>query len=95
MKAICEELNVRIITSAAYSPQTQRKGDHSYRTQKEKLKFDIMNYEYGLNWVENLPEYQKVYNKSPHSSLGFLTPFEVYFGRPSNRPKNKLFLGEN
>ena len=33
-------------------------------------------------------------NESPHSSLGFLTPFEVYFGRPANRQKNKLFLDE-
>ena len=47
-----------------------------------------------LNWVENLPEYRKLYNESPPESLGFLTPFEVYFGRPSNRPRNKLCLGE-
>ena len=94
VKAICEALNVRIINSAAYSPQTQGKDERSHRTWKEKIKFDIVNCENDLNWVENLPEYQTLYNESSHSSLGFLTPFEVYFGRPSNRPKNKLFLGE-
>ncbi len=94
VKVICEALNVRIINSAAYSPQTQGKDERSHRTWKEKIKFDIINCDNDLNWVENLPEYQKLYNESPHSSLGFLTPFEVYFGRPSNRPKNKLFLGE-
>ena len=35
-----------------------------------------------------------MYNQSPHSSLGFPTPFEVYFGRPPNTLKNKLFLDE-
>ena len=58
---------------------------------KEKVKFDIVSGD-DLNWVEYLSEYQKLYNESPHSSLGFLTPFEVYFGRPPNRLKNKLFL---
>ena len=94
VKVICEALNVRIIQSAAYSPQTQGKDERSHRTWKEKIKFDIINCENDLNWVEYLPEYQKLYNESPHSSLGFLTPFEAYFGRPANRPKNKLFLGE-
>ena len=54
----------------------------------------MINCENDVNWVENLPEYQKIYNESPHRSLGFLTPFEVYFGRTSNRPRNKLFLAE-
>ena len=94
VKVICEALNVRIIHSAAHSPPTQGKDERSHRTWKEKIKFDIINCENDLNWVENLPEYQKLYNESPHSSLGFLTPFEVYIGRPANRPKNKLFLGE-
>ena len=60
---------------------------------EEKVKFDIVSGD-DLNWVEYLSEYQKLYNESPHSSLGFLTPFEVYFGRPPNRLKNKLFLDE-
>lgn len=95
VKTICESLNVRIIKSAAYSPQTQGKDERSHRTWKEKVKFDILNGHHDdLNWVEYLPEYQKLYNESPHSSLGFLSPFEVYFGRPSNRLKNKLSLGK-
>ena len=93
VKTICESLNVRIIKSAAYSPQTQGKDERSHRTWKEKVKFNIVNSD-ELNWVEYLPEYQKLYNKSPHSSLGFLTPFEVYFGRHPSRLRNKLFLGE-
>ena len=46
-----------------------------------------------LNWVEYLQHNQQLYNESPHRSLGFLSPFEVYFGRKPNRIRNKLFLG--
>ena len=42
----------------------------------------MINCENDVNWVENLPEYQKIYNESPHRSLDFL------------RPRNKLFLAE-
>ena len=89
VKTIYEQLNV----SAAYSPQTHGKDERSHRTWTEKVKFDIVNSD-ELNQVGYLPEYQKLYNESPHSLLGFLTPFEVYFGRHPNRLKNKLFLGE-
>lgn len=93
VKLVCESLNDRIIKSSAYSPQTQGKDERSHRTWKEKVKFDIVSGD-DLNWVEYLSEYQKLYNESPHSSLGFLTLFEVYFGRPPNRLKNKLFHDE-
>ena len=93
VKLVCESLNVRIIKSSAYSPQTQGKDERSHRTWKEKVKFDIVSGD-ELNWVQYLSEYQKLYNETPHSSLGFITPFEVYFGRPPNRLKNKLFLDE-
>ena len=93
VKAICESLYVRIIKSVAYCPQTQGKDERSHRTWKTKEKFDIVNCD-GLNWVEDRPEYQKLYNESPQSSLGFLTPFEVYFGCPSDRLKNKMSLAK-
>jgi len=95
VKTLCESLNVRIIKSAAYHPQSQGKDERSHRTWKEKMKFDMLNSCNGdLNWVEYLPMYQQLYNESPHGSLGLLTPFEVYFGRPVNRLHNKLFIGE-
>ena len=60
---------------------------------KKKAKFGIVN-SGELNWEEYVLQYQKLHNESPHSSLGFLTPFEVYFGRPLNRLRNKLSLGK-
>ena len=38
VKTVCETLNVRIIKSSAYSPQTQGKDERSHRTWKEKNK---------------------------------------------------------
>ena len=94
VKTLCEALNVRIIKSSAYSPQTQGKDERSHRTWKEKIKYDVVNSDGELNWVENLPIYQQLYNESPHSSLGMQSPFEVYYGRQPNRVGNKLSLGE-
>ena len=93
VKTVCETLNVRIIKSSAYSPQTRGKDERSHRTWKEKIKFDLINNNGDLNWVEYLQQYQQLYNESPHRSLGQLSPFEVYFGRKPNRHRNKLFLG--
>ena len=50
---------------------------------EKKAKFGIVN-SGELNW-EYVLQYQKLHNESPHSSLGFLTPFEVYFGRPQTQ----------
>lgn len=47
-----------------------------------------------MNWVQNLPLYQRLYNESPHRSLGLACPFEVYFGRTPNTLKNRLCLEE-
>lgn len=96
VRTVCETLNVRIIKSSAYSPQTQGKDERSHRTWKEKIKFDLINNNNNgdLNWVEYLQQYQQLYNESPHRSLGFLSPFEVYFGRKPNRYRKKLLLGE-
>jgi len=59
VKTVCETLNVRIIKSSAYSPQTQGKDERSHRTWKEKVKFDLINNTNGdLDWVEYLQQYQ-------------------------------------
>ena len=59
----------------------------------EGEKFDLINNNADLNWVDCLQQYQHFYNESPHRSLGLLSPFEVYFGRKPNRYRRKLFLG--
>ena len=82
IKTVCETLNVRIIKSSSYSPQTKGKDERSHRTWKEKIKIFLINNNNGdLNWVEHPHQYQQLYNESLHRSLGQLSPFEVYIGR--------------
>lgn len=68
---ICKEMNVKIIRSSAYTPTTQGKDERSHRPWKEKLRYDMMEKiaHEGMNWVENLPLYQKIYNESPNLSV--------------------------
>ena len=80
-KTVCETLNMHIIKSSAYSPQMQGKDECSHRTHKEKINFDLINNSSDLNQVELLQQYQQLYRKSPHCSLGFVSPFELYFSR--------------
>ena len=94
VKTLCEALNVRFIKSSACSPQTQGRDERSHRTWKEKIKYDVINSDGEMNWVENLPIYQQLYNESPDSSPWMQSPFEVYYGRQANRVRNKLSLGE-
>lgn len=70
MTVVCKEMNVEIIRSSAYTPTTQGKDERSHRTWKEKPRYNMMEKikHEGMNWVENLPLYQKIYNESPHLS---------------------------
>ena len=94
VKTVCETLNARIIKSSAYSPQTQENDKRSHRTWNEKTRFDLLNCDKELNWLESPAVYQQLYDESPHSSLGMATPFEVYFGREPNRVKFRISLAE-
>ena len=38
----------------------------------------------GINWANNLPSYCRILNEEKKEELGWLSPFEVYYGRKSN-----------
>ena len=38
----------------------------------------------GINWAKNLPSYCRMPNEETKKELGWLSPFEVYYGRKSN-----------
>ena len=94
VKTLCETLNAQIIKISVYSPQTQENDERSHRTWNEKTRFDLLNCDKELNWLESPAVYQQLYDESPHSSLGMATPFEVYFGREPNRVKFRISLAE-
>jgi len=38
----------------------------------------------GINWEKNLPSYCRILNEEKKEELGWLSPFEAYYGRKSN-----------
>ena len=70
------------------------KDERSHDTWKEKIKYDVISNDEELNWGENLPIYQQLYNQFPHGCLGMQSPFEVYYGSQPNSVRNKLSLSE-
>ena len=38
----------------------------------------------GVNWLQRLPNYQRILNEDPKEVLAYKTPFEVYFARKFN-----------
>ncbi len=53
--------------------------------------FDVLSMKKrGINWVKQLPIYAATINEDAKEELGWKTPFEIYYGRQSNRVKNPL-----
>ena len=75
-----QKLKVHINKASPYHPQSQGKDEHSHRTWKDYYRHDLLS-DSGTSWPQNLPVYMHMYNTSPHSSLGYKTPFEVYYCR--------------
>ena len=86
VKRLEKDFKIKIIRSRPYHPQSQGKVERGHRTFHQKTNYDLMKLvgKAGLNWVKELPEYQKVLNDDPKEVLGYLTPFQVYYGRKSN-----------
>ena len=46
------------------------------------MKYDIIQMDSkGVNWVQKLPNYQRILNEAPKEVSAYKTPFEVYFAR--------------
>ena len=78
----CKGIDNKIINSRAYHPQSQGKVGRSYRTLRDKIRYDLPGE--GCNWVRELPKYQSVINDDVKRELGGRSPFQIYFNRKSN-----------
>ena len=82
---ICKKYRIRRIRSRPYYPQSQGKVERSHRRLRDKMMFDLLAMKgKGINWAKNLPRYCRVLNEEKKEELGWLSPFEVYYGRKSN-----------
>ena len=71
--------------SSPYHPQSQGKVELSHRALRSKMEYDIIQMgSKGVNWVQRLPNYQRILNEDPKEVLAYKTPFEVYFAHKCN-----------
>ena len=91
VKKLCKNLNVKMIQSRPYHPQSQGKVERSHRALRKKIAFDFVHLRRsGVNWAKQLKEYQKLQNEESMESLGNKSPFEVFYGRKSNAVLNHI-----
>ena len=82
VKELCRQLGIKIICSSPYHPQSQGKVERSHRALRSKMEYDIIQMDSkGVNWVQKLPNYQRILNEAPKEVSAYKTPFEVYFAR--------------
>ena len=91
VKKLCKNLNVKMIQSRPYHPQSQGKVERSHRALRKKIAFDFGHLrKSGVNWAKQLKEYQKLQNEESMEALGNKSPFEVFYGRKSNAVLNHI-----
>ncbi|XP_049926648.1 uncharacterized protein LOC126406426 [Epinephelus moara] len=95
VKKLMDSLQVKIIQSSPYHPQSQGKVERSHRLLRKKIMYDLVQYQKGgVNWVKHLPIYAKVMNEDPKEVLSVMSPFQVYYGRQSHAWSNQLISQE-
>ena len=91
VKKLCKNLNVKMIQSRPYHPQSQGKVERSHRALRKKIAFDFGHLrKSGVNWAKQLKEYQKLQNEESMEALANKSPFVVFYGRKSNAVLNHI-----
>ncbi|KAL9953247.1 hypothetical protein ACROYT_G040633 [Oculina patagonica] len=92
---LCRKMQVKMINSRPYHPQSQGKVERSHRALRSKVEYDLMKMgKKGHNWVKALPERQKILNEDPKEVLKYKSPFEVYFARKPSNHQSRFLEGE-
>lgn len=85
-KHLMRKLNIKDIKSRPYHPQSQGKIERMHKSLKRKIAYDLAHAStVGVNWANQLSEYQRIMNNSPKECLAWNTPHDIYYGRdPTN-----------
>ena len=72
-------MKIKTIYSRPYHPQSQGKVERSHRSLREKMTYDFLRK--GVNWMKELPIYQRVLNEEPKEVLKYNFAFQVYYAQ--------------
>ena len=78
VKRLCRKMQVKMIHSRPYHPQSQGKVrvERSHHALRSKMEYDLLKMgKKGLNWAKALPEYQNILNEDPKEVLQYKSPF--------------------
>ena len=85
VKRLCHRMNIKLIYSRPFHPQSQGKVERSHRSVISKTEYDFLKMgRKGVYRAENLSNYQRILNEDPKEVLGYKTPFEVCFARSNS-----------
>ena len=86
LQPLCKQLKIKLIKSRPYHPQSLGKAEESHRRLRKKIMYDLVSLDKkGVNWAENLEDYNRILNEECKKELCWRSPFEIYYGRKSNQ----------
>ena len=81
-----KKMNIKVIKSRPFHPQSQGKIERLHRQLRQKIMFDLLSLrKNGVNWVKHLPRYATILNEEPREELNWKSAFNIYYGHKSNR----------
>ncbi|XP_038044857.1 uncharacterized protein LOC119719458 [Patiria miniata] len=91
VEQLMESLQVKVMISSPYYPQSQGKVERSQRIQQ--IMCDLIDCKkQGVNWVNQLPFYAATINEFSKEKLTCSSPFRVYYSRKNNRVGNPILV---
>ena len=82
VKRLCRDMKIKTIYSRPYHPQSQGKVERSHHALREKMTYNFLRMsKKGVNWMKELPIYQRVLNEEPKEVLKCKSAFQVYYAQ--------------
>ena len=70
VKGLCRRMNIKLMYSRPFHPQSQGKVERSHRSLGSKIEYDFFKMgRKGVNWTVNLSNYQRISNGRPKRGI--------------------------
>ena len=95
VKKLCRGMKIITIYSRPYHSQSQGKVERSHCSLREKMTYNFLKMpNKGVNWMKELPIYQRVLNEEPKEVLKYKSAFQVYYVRKPVSSKTEVMNDE-